>query len=186
VLCVSTLLSQCAHHCYYCSVLQYIAYRCEVVTIQINSESKVTAQELQLFLDAESQGSDSTAVKPLKGIILSSPSNPTGAMLTDRELQDMAQLCDERGTSICIHSLMLLHSTALVVIMLKLVQSNVCKRLTVGMCSASLVVLELFVVLPLLCANEVSVPRNRRYMLFKLCITYRVMLLLLSSVMFML
>jgi aspartate/methionine/tyrosine aminotransferase len=75
------------------------------VTIQINSESKVTAQELQLFLDAESQGSDSTQIKPLRGIILSSPSNPTGAMLTDRELQDMAQQCDERGTHVIVYTL---------------------------------------------------------------------------------
>jgi aspartate/methionine/tyrosine aminotransferase len=85
------------------------------VTIQINSESKVTAHELQHFLDAELQGSISTQIKPLKGIILSSPSNPTGAMLTDRELQEMAQLCDERGTHDSSYTLLLiLHSVTLV------------------------------------------------------------------------
>jgi bifunctional pyridoxal-dependent enzyme with beta-cystathionase and maltose regulon repressor activities len=78
-------------------------------------------------LDAESQGSDSTQIKPLKGIILSSPSNPTGAMLTDRELQDMAQLCDERGTHVNEHIYLQYSSTNGYV--LALVQSSVYQRL---------------------------------------------------------
>jgi len=34
---------------------------------------------------------------PLKGLIMSSPSNPTGAMLSPNELKDICELCDEEG-----------------------------------------------------------------------------------------
>jgi aspartate/methionine/tyrosine aminotransferase len=38
-----------------------------------------------------------TGEKPLKGIILSSPSNPTGSMLDAKELQELCALCDKNG-----------------------------------------------------------------------------------------
>jgi aspartate/methionine/tyrosine aminotransferase len=71
------------------------ALGCEVVTVPINEEYKVTAKELGRTLDTL----PNAAEKPLKGIILSSPSNPTGAMLTPSELEEMAKLCESRGVA---------------------------------------------------------------------------------------
>ena len=34
---------------------------------------------------------------PIKGLILSSPANPTGAMLTPDELRELCALCDATG-----------------------------------------------------------------------------------------
>jgi aspartate/methionine/tyrosine aminotransferase len=36
-------------------------------------------------------------MKKINGLILSSPSNPTGAMLTPQELKELCELCDEEG-----------------------------------------------------------------------------------------
>jgi aspartate/methionine/tyrosine aminotransferase len=36
-------------------------------------------------------------MKKINGLILSSPSNPTGAMLTPEELKGLCELCDEEG-----------------------------------------------------------------------------------------
>jgi aspartate/methionine/tyrosine aminotransferase len=59
--------------------------------IPINDEFKLTAKEMKAEIDRRV-----TANEPkIKGLILSSPSNPTGAMLSSDELQDLCHLCDE-------------------------------------------------------------------------------------------
>lgn len=72
----------------YRNILQ--ALGCEVCNVSINSEFKLTAKELQ----SEITHRATLGLKPLKGIILSSPSNPTGAMLTPTELKDLCLLTD--------------------------------------------------------------------------------------------
>jgi len=61
--------------------------------IKVNKEFKVTAKELKLEIETRrNEGKD-----PLKGLIMSSPSNPTGAMLSPNELKEICELCDEEG-----------------------------------------------------------------------------------------
>jgi aspartate/methionine/tyrosine aminotransferase len=69
------------------------AVGCEVATVKINSEFKLTAKELKQEIISRRQDNE----KPIKGLILSSPANPTGAMLTPDELKGLCQLCDEEG-----------------------------------------------------------------------------------------
>jgi aspartate/methionine/tyrosine aminotransferase len=69
------------------------ALGCELTNVKINREFKLTAKELQ----AEMEYRKEHGRKGIKGLILSSPSNPTGAMLTPDELKDLCQLCDEEG-----------------------------------------------------------------------------------------
>mmetsp|Transcript_10796 Transcript_10796/g.22837 ORF Transcript_10796/g.22837 Transcript_10796/m.22837 type:complete len:475 (-) Transcript_10796:41-1465(-) len=64
-----------------------------LVSVPINSEFKLTASELR----AEIERRKSEGAKPINGLILSSPSNPTGAMLTPTELKELCGLCDEEG-----------------------------------------------------------------------------------------
>jgi aspartate/methionine/tyrosine aminotransferase len=75
----------------YRNILQ--ALGCEVCNVSINSDFKLTAKEMQ----AEVSRRAALGLKPLKGLILSSPSNPTGAMLTPSELQDLCVLTDTNG-----------------------------------------------------------------------------------------
>ena len=75
----------------YRNILQ--ALGCEVCNVSINSEFKLTAKELH----AEISRRASLQLKPLKGLILSSPSNPTGAMLTPTELKDLCLVTDMHG-----------------------------------------------------------------------------------------
>ena len=69
------------------------ALGCEQANVPVNADFKLTAKELRLEMDRrENQG-----LKPLAGLILSSPSNPTGAMLSPDELRELCGLCDEHG-----------------------------------------------------------------------------------------
>jgi aspartate/methionine/tyrosine aminotransferase len=61
------------------------------VNIQVNKEYKVTAKELKQTIDDRW----TAGLPPLKGLIMSSPSNPTGAMLSPEELHDLCALCDK-------------------------------------------------------------------------------------------
>jgi len=58
---------------------------CELLTVPINSEFKVTVKELK----AAQEDLFRKRGKKVRAIILSSPSNPTGAMLTPQELKGM-------------------------------------------------------------------------------------------------
>lgn len=61
--------------------------------IGINEHFKLTAHELQREITRRSE----EKLTPIKGLILSSPSNPTGAMLSPDELKDLCQLCEAHG-----------------------------------------------------------------------------------------
>jgi aspartate/methionine/tyrosine aminotransferase len=61
--------------------------------VPVNGEFKLTAVELK----AEIRRRKAAKEAPLKGLVLSSPSNPTGAMLTPEELKDLCELCDKEG-----------------------------------------------------------------------------------------
>ena len=69
------------------------ALGCQLANIPINDEFKLTARELQQEIHRRLESNET----PLRGLILSSPSNPTGAMLSPEELRDLCKLCDEHG-----------------------------------------------------------------------------------------
>lgn len=74
----------------YRNILQ--ALGCRLCSIEINSEFKLTAKELKQAIESRTK----EGLPPIKGLILSSPSNPTGAMLTPEELKDLCQVCDDQ------------------------------------------------------------------------------------------
>jgi len=65
----------------------------EYVSIPVNKDYKVTSFELE----QEIQRREVTKLPPLQGLILSSPSNPTGAMLTPQELFSLCETCKKHG-----------------------------------------------------------------------------------------
>ncbi|CAB9528126.1 Bifunctional aspartate aminotransferase and glutamate/aspartate-prephenate aminotransferase [Seminavis robusta] len=69
------------------------ALGCHQANIPINQEFKLTAKELHNEIVRRKAAN----LKPINGLILSSPSNPTGAMLSPDELKDLCALCDEQG-----------------------------------------------------------------------------------------
>ena len=68
-------------------------YGCVVASLPVNSEYNVTAIELAAAQKARASAGE----PPIRGLILSSPANPTGAMLTPDELKDLCALCDQTG-----------------------------------------------------------------------------------------
>jgi aspartate/methionine/tyrosine aminotransferase len=78
------------------------ALGCNLVSIPINAEFKLTAAELRQEvarrkqLQQEGDGKKQK-LQPLKGLILSSPSNPTGSMLTPKEVKELCELCEEEN-----------------------------------------------------------------------------------------
>lgn len=75
----------------YRNILQ--ALGCHLANVPINSEFKLTASELRKEIHQRKQNGDAK----IKGLILSSPSNPTGAMLSVDELKELCELCEEEG-----------------------------------------------------------------------------------------
>lgn len=69
------------------------ALGCELCSIPISAEFKLTAKELGIEIERR----QAKGLKPLKGLILSSPSNPTGAMLTPEELCSLCELSDKHN-----------------------------------------------------------------------------------------
>jgi aspartate/methionine/tyrosine aminotransferase len=65
----------------------------DLANVKINSEFKLTAKELKDEIESRRKHN----MKKINGLILSSPSNPTGAMLTPQELKELCELCDEEG-----------------------------------------------------------------------------------------
>jgi len=76
----------------YRNILQ--ALGCEIATIAINDEYKITSKELKREIEERKKGGE---YKPIKGLILSSPSNPTGSMLTPSEIRELCQLCNQEN-----------------------------------------------------------------------------------------
>ena len=64
-----------------------------LATVNMNDEFKLTATELK----SEILRRRNSGEKDIKGLILSSPSNPTGSMLDEEELKDLCHLCDAEG-----------------------------------------------------------------------------------------
>lgn len=62
-----------------------------MATVPINEEFKLTANELKMEISRRKEAGET----PLKGLILSSPSNPTGSMLNPEELKALCLLCEE-------------------------------------------------------------------------------------------
>jgi aspartate/methionine/tyrosine aminotransferase len=67
------------------------ALGCQQATIPINEEFKLTATELKAAIASRKAAGEES----IKGLILSSPSNPTGAMLSAAELKELCEVCDE-------------------------------------------------------------------------------------------
>lgn len=65
---------------------------CDVVSVPVNDQFKVTAVELSAVVKRLARQR-----KKVKGLILSSPSNPTGAMLSPAELKALCEYCDKNG-----------------------------------------------------------------------------------------
>lgn len=79
--------------CYPCYRNLLNCYGCEVVPLPVDSRYNVTAKELAAGQRARGRA----GLPPIKGLILSSPANPTGAMLTPDELRELCALCDATG-----------------------------------------------------------------------------------------
>ena len=69
------------------------ALGCKLLNVNVNSDFKLTAIELKQAIELRKKNGE----QRIKGLILSSPSNPTGAMLSPDELKDLCELCDEEG-----------------------------------------------------------------------------------------
>jgi len=65
----------------------------KLANVKINDEFKLTANELKDEIEFRRENN----MAKIDGLILSSPSNPTGAMLSPEELQGLCELCDEEG-----------------------------------------------------------------------------------------
>ena len=66
------------------------ALGCKMASIPVNEAFKLTAKELRKEVARRMEAGEA----PLKGLILSSPSNPTGAMLNPDELEELCELCE--------------------------------------------------------------------------------------------
>lgn len=86
----SVAIASSGYPCYR-NILQ--ALGCHLANIPINREFKLTAAELR----KEIQQRKENGLEKLRGLILSSPSNPTGAMLSVDELRELCELCEEEG-----------------------------------------------------------------------------------------
>ena len=63
------------------------------VNIPVNKEFKITALEVEVEVERRKIAGEN----PLSGLILSSPGNPTGAMLTPMELELLCGVCDRNN-----------------------------------------------------------------------------------------
>lgn len=65
----------------------------EISSIPANMNFKLTSKELLAEINSRKQ----LGLKPIQGLILSSPSNPTGAMFSSEELSELCSTCDENN-----------------------------------------------------------------------------------------
>ncbi|GMH68674.1 hypothetical protein TrST_g4390 [Triparma strigata] len=79
--------------CYPCyrNILGALAVK--TVSLPLNAEYKITAKELKFEVERREREGEA----PLKGLILSSPGNPTGATLNKKELYELCEVCEELG-----------------------------------------------------------------------------------------
>mmetsp|Transcript_14315 Transcript_14315/g.21833 ORF Transcript_14315/g.21833 Transcript_14315/m.21833 type:complete len:471 (-) Transcript_14315:170-1582(-) len=64
-----------------------------LATVPVNDDFKLTADELRVEIKRREAAGEAR----LNGLILSSPSNPTGAMLSPDELKELCELCEKEG-----------------------------------------------------------------------------------------
>lgn len=69
------------------------ALGCKIASIPVSESFKLTASELQTEVNFRKR----RGLTNLKGLILSSPSNPTGAMLSPNELKELCELCEKEN-----------------------------------------------------------------------------------------
>uniref|UniRef100_A0A6U4FYL8 Aminotransferase class I/classII large domain-containing protein n=1 Tax=Phaeomonas parva TaxID=124430 RepID=A0A6U4FYL8_9STRA len=79
--------------CYPCYRNILESMDCHPAIIQLNKEFKLTATQLR----AEVERRKDAGLPPLKGVIQSSPSNPTGSTLTPAEVEEMCAFCAAEG-----------------------------------------------------------------------------------------
>ena len=79
--------------CYPCYRNILSAMNVETVSIPLNAEYKLTATELR----GEVERRRAAGLPPLKGLIQSTPANPTGAMLSASEVRDLCAVCEAEG-----------------------------------------------------------------------------------------
>jgi len=79
--------------CYPCYRNLLSTYGCELVLLPVNESYNITATELA----AEQRAREKNGQKVIRGLILSSPANPTGAILSPEELKQLCALCDATG-----------------------------------------------------------------------------------------
>lgn len=79
----------------------YPCYRNDIKALGLIEASipvhKLTYKVTRVELEAEIERRKAANLPPLSGFICSSPSNPTGAMLTADELRDICACCDKNG-----------------------------------------------------------------------------------------
>ena len=79
--------------CYPCYRNILGALAVETVSLPLNEEYKITAKELRAGVASRAL----SGLPPLKGLIISSPGNPTGATLDKEELHELCEACEELG-----------------------------------------------------------------------------------------
>ncbi|KAL3766940.1 hypothetical protein ACHAW5_011159 [Stephanodiscus triporus] len=67
------------------------ALGCVVASVPVDGDFKLTASGLREEVRRRRAGGEAR----IRGLVMSSPSNPTGAMLSPDELREMCELCDE-------------------------------------------------------------------------------------------
>jgi aspartate/methionine/tyrosine aminotransferase len=66
---------------------------CRVATVSLNARFKLTAAELEREIDRR----HTLHLDPIKGLVLSSPGNPTGTQLAPTELAELCRVTDAHG-----------------------------------------------------------------------------------------
>uniref|UniRef100_A0A7S0LG36 Aminotransferase class I/classII large domain-containing protein n=1 Tax=Coccolithus braarudii TaxID=221442 RepID=A0A7S0LG36_9EUKA len=87
-------IPMCSYPCYR-NILQTLGV--QVVPLETDDCYKLTAALLKSSVNARRK----SGLPPLKGLILSSPANPTGVMLTPDEVRGLCATCDENGILFC-------------------------------------------------------------------------------------
>lgn len=77
--------------CYH-NILQAVG--CDVVTVEVDASTNFQLTAAQL------DEADADSSRPIRGVVVASPSNPTGTMLSPPELQELAQWCAQRKATL--------------------------------------------------------------------------------------